>query len=190
MLSILLLGIIVLTFIVQLTYHQFTSIFIFAPTLAFSEPWRFVTSIFLHGGFIHLFFNGYALLLFGSILEKRINQKRFLILFFASGIIGSLIYLLTIYIGIAPSIPALGASGAIYGILGAVAIFTPNLLIYFWFFPMRMKHAVILWVVIEFIGTFNVNSGIASAAHLSGLLFGLAYAHYIKKKESTSTFNW
>lgn len=176
------LAIIGIVFFLQMTSTTITELFIFAPTLALFEPWRFVTSMFLHGNLTHLFFNAYALFLFGSILERQISKKDYLTLFFGAGLLGGIFYYSTYLLGIIPPIPALGASGAIYGILGAVAIFLPDMRIFFWFFPMKMRYAAILWVVIEFVGTFNIASGIASAAHLGGLFFGLAYGWYLKNK--------
>ena len=181
-LSTYLLMIIGLLFILQLTIPMVTEVFIFDPQLAITEPWRFVSSMFLHGGMMHLFFNGYALFLFGSILERRISKKDYLIIYFGAGLVGGFLYYATYLLGIIPPIPALGASGAIFGILGAVAILLPNLRIFVWFIPMSMRQAAIFWFALEFIGTFNIGSGIASAAHLGGLIFGLAYAWYLKNK--------
>jgi membrane associated rhomboid family serine protease len=159
-----------------------TSLFIFAPSVALTEPWRFVTSIFLHGSIMHLFFNAYALFLFGTILERQVSKGDYLLIFFGAGFAGSLLYYMTYVLGIIPPIPALGASGAIYGILGAVAVLLPDMRIYMWFFPMRMREAAMFWVVLELIGAFNISSGIASAAHLGGLVFGLLYAWHLKRK--------
>lgn len=168
-------------FLLQLVIPAFTDMFIFDPLLAFSEPWRFVTSMFLHGGIYHIFFNAYALFMFGSILETQMGRRDYLLIYFGAGLLGGFLYYLTYAIGMIPPIPALGASGAIYGILGATAIMLPDMRIFFWFFPMRMREAAILWVVIEFLGTFNIASGIASAAHLGGLIFGLAYAWHLNR---------
>ncbi len=170
-----------LFFILQLIIPPFTDSFIFDPLLAVSEPWRFLTSMFLHGGLSHIFFNAYALFMFGSVLETQVGKKDYLAIYFGAGILGGLLYYLTYILGIIPPIPALGASGAIYGILGAVAILLPDMRIFFWFFPMWMREAAILWVALEFFGTFNVASGIASAAHLGGLIFGLGYAWFLKR---------
>jgi membrane associated rhomboid family serine protease len=159
-----------------------THLFVFVPSLALTEPWRFLSSMFLHGSLLHLFFNGYALFLFGSILERKVSRKDYLVIFFAAGLIGGLAYYSTYLFGIIPDIPALGASGAVFGILGAVAVLLPNLRIFVWFIPMSMRQAAIFWLVLEFIGTFNVASGIASAAHLGGLVFGLGYAWYLKNR--------
>lgn len=171
-----------ISFILQLAVPGFTEAFVFSPLHALSEPWRFLSSMFLHSTerLDHIFFNAYALFMFGSILESRISQKDFLTIFFVGGLIGGALYYLTYVIGIIPPIPALGASGAIYAVLGAVAVLLPNLRIFMWFFPMRMQHAAILWVAIEFLGTFDASSGVGSAAHLGGLLFGLAYAVWLK----------
>ncbi len=171
-----------LFFVLQLIIPPFTDAFIFDPLLAFSEPWRFLTSMFLHGSMTHIFFNAYALFVFGSVLETQVGRRDYLAIYFGAGLLGGFLYFMTYVLGIIPPYPALGASGAIYGILGAVAIMLPDMRIFFWFFPMKMRHAAILWVVFEFLGTFNIASGIASAAHLGGLIFGLAYAWYLKNR--------
>ncbi|MEM4295505.1 MAG: rhomboid family intramembrane serine protease, partial [Candidatus Anstonellales archaeon] len=140
---------------------------------------------FLHAGFLHLFLNLYAFILFGSILEKRVGPIEIIKIFLLSGISGSLFYYLATLLNINPGLPALGASGAVFGIMGATAVFFPNLVIFIWFMPMRMKQAVIFWFILEFLSTFNINSGIASAAHLGGLVIGYLYAKYIIKKQSS-----
>lgn len=181
-----LLGAIALAFIAQLVTGlddgPVTRGFDFDPLLAFSEPWRFITSMFLHGGFEHILFNALALFMFGSILDRKVSARDFILIYFGAGIVGGLLYYATYLLGIIPPIPALGASGAIYGILGAVAILLPDLQIFFYFIPMKIRYAVILWIAIEFLGTFDIGSGIASAAHLGGLVFGLAYGWYLKSR--------
>lgn len=169
-------------FVMQLIFPPLTDAFIFDPSLALSQPWRFVTSIFLHANILHIFFNAYALFMFGTVLETQISEKDYLIIFFGAGLLGGIFYYSTYLLGIIPAIPALGASGAIYGILAATAIFLPNMRIFFFIFPMRMREAALLWVAMEFLGTFDISSGIASAAHLGGLFFGFAYAWWIKSK--------
>ncbi len=185
-------------FLLQMASPAFTDAFVFDPYLAFSEPWRFITSMFLHGGMMHLFFNAYALFMFGSILETRISRKDYLAIYLGAGLIGGILYFLTTLGpwpplcegpgGTAILCSALGASGAIYGILGAVAILLPDMRIFFMFFPVRMREAAFLWIALEFLGTFDQSSGIGSAAHLGGLLFGLAYAWYLKNKSIPEEF--
>lgn len=169
-------------FILQMLIPPLTDMLDLNPLLTASEPWRLLTSIFLHGGMMHIFFNAYALFIFGSILETRVSRRDYLVIFFGAGLLGSLLYYATYMLGIIPPIPALGASGAIYGILGAVAVILPDLRIFFWFFPMKIRYAAILWVALEFMGTFDISSGIASAAHLGGLMFGLAFAWLISRR--------
>ncbi|MGV8176248.1 MAG: rhomboid family intramembrane serine protease [Candidatus Bilamarchaeaceae archaeon] len=181
--SLYLLGIIVLAFMAQLTVPGFTQTFYFDPSTALSQPWTFVTSIFLHGGFIHLFFNGYALFLFGSILERVVPKKEYFIGFFGAGIFGSILYYLVIIMGVAAPVPALGASGAIFGIMGMLTVLLPDMVIYIWFLPLRMREAAIFWIFLEFVGTFNMASGVASAAHLGGLVFGILYAKYLVSRQ-------
>jgi hypothetical protein len=124
-----------------------------------------------------LFFNGFALYMFGPYLEQMIGSRRFLLVYLLSGIVGGLAYAATYYLGILPaSIPALGASGAIYGILGAVAVLRPNLPIIMWFVPMPMKFAVIVWIALSLVETFNI-TGVAGAAHLGGLVVGAVMAY-------------
>lgn len=176
-----LLAVIGIAFLFQMVSPAFTDTFIFDPLLATQEPWRFITSMFLHGGYMHIFFNAYALFLFGSIVERKMSPTQFLLLYFASGIIGGLAYYATYLFGIIPAIPALGASGAIFGVLGAAAVMFPEMRIFVWFFPMKMKQAAVFWIILELFGSFNVASGIASAAHLGGLLFGLAYAWFLNR---------
>lgn len=178
--SLALLGLIGFVFLLQLAIPGFTEFFYFNP--AAPNPWMFVTSIFLHAGFSHIFFNGFALLIFGPYLESRIGAKRFLLVFFLSGIIGNVLYYATILLGIIPMIPALGASGAIYGVLGMLAVIAPELVIFVFYFPMPIRIAAGFWIVLEFLGSFNAASGIGSAAHLGGLLFGIAYGFFYLKK--------
>jgi membrane associated rhomboid family serine protease len=188
-----LLAIVVIAFIFQLISVDFTWAFIFIPTIALQEPWRFVTSMFLHspGSFYHIFFNAYALFLFGSILETRISRKDYLVIFFGAGLLGGVLYYLislTPYVALCElgdgtlwACPALGASGAIYGLLGAVAIMLPEMRIFMLFIPMKMRYAALLWFAISFFGTFSGFGDIAHAAHLGGLIFGLVYAWFIKR---------
>jgi len=178
-------------FLLQMVSPAVTDAFVFDPYLAWTEPWRFVTSMFLHADIMHIFFNAYALFMFGSILESRISRRDYLTIFFGAGLIGGLVYYLTT-LGPWPPLclsgdaivfcQALGASGAIYGILGAVAVLLPDMRIFMMFFPMKMRYAAILWVALEFLGTFDQGSGIGSAAHLGGLVFGIIYAWYISRK--------
>jgi len=152
--------------------------FSFVPAHAFSQPWTFVTSMFLHDNTspAHIFFNMFALIMFGSYLENLTSKRNYLLIYFLAGIVGNLGYIIT-----APSAitPGIGASGAIYGILGAVAILTPTARVFVMGIPMPMIVAAFLWFLIEFFGLF-VPSSIAHGAHLGGLFVGILIAFYIK----------
>ncbi|MFA6049438.1 MAG: rhomboid family intramembrane serine protease [Candidatus Micrarchaeia archaeon] len=155
-----------------------TSLFAFTPATALTQPWVFVTAMFMHGGLTHLFFNMFALFMFGPLLEHRVGSRNFLLLYFASGILGSVFYLATSW---GSPVPALGASGAIYGVLGAMAMLEPNLPIYMMFVPMPMWLAAIGWVFIEFTSSL-VPSDIANWAHLGGLAFGFAFGYFLRNR--------
>ncbi|MEM3386548.1 MAG: rhomboid family intramembrane serine protease [Nitrososphaerales archaeon] len=149
----------------------------FFPAFAFTEPWTFITSVFLHADFIHLFFNIFALFFFGIYLERIIGNGAFAALFFVSGVVGNLGYLIT---SSNPYIPAIGASGAIYGVIGTLAVLAPSLLVYIYgFIPVPMALAAVIWALIDLGGLF-VPSGIAHGAHLGGMLVGLLYGAYLR----------
>src|SRR3989338_9289629 len=109
----------IVLFVLQIIIPGFTETFVLNKS-AFSEPWRFASSIFLHGGFGHLLYNMFALALFGSLLEKFIGGKRFLIIYLVSGIIANLISI-NFYDS------SLVASGAIYGVFGVLMVIKPGM---------------------------------------------------------------
>ena len=183
----LLLGSIIFVYVLQMTIPGFTESFYFSNPI--EQPWVFVTSCFLHGGIMHLFFNSFALLMFGPYLEREIGTKNLLILFLLAGTVGNLTYFLTIVAGIIPAIPALGASGGIFGILGALAIIKPNMKIFMFFIPMSIQTAAIVWFVMELLGSFSASSGIASAAHLGGLLIGIIWGVYFRNRKKRIDFD-
>jgi membrane associated rhomboid family serine protease len=132
-----------------------------------------VTHAFLHGDVLHLLYNLFALALFGSILEKIIESKRFLILLFSS-ILFSAFASLLFY-------PAsLGISGAIFGILACLAVLRPTLLVWVFGVPMPIIIALIFWSIINFAGLF-FPSNIAYASHLAGMIVGILYGLKLRK---------
>lgn len=130
-----------------------------------SEVWRFLTAIFLHGSLTHLLFNCFALALFGSILESIIGGKKFLLVFFATGIFANVISF-NFYNS------SLGASGAIYGILGTLVVIRPFMMVWAFGFPMPMLLAGILWALGGVFGLF-FPSDTGHIAHLSGMFLGI-----------------
>jgi len=180
-----------IAFVLQLMFPFFTDALDFDPALALTQPWRFITSIFLHASLLHIFFNTYALFMFGSLLERKVSGLEYLIVFFGAGLAGGISYYMTYMLGMT-TMPALGASGAIYGIMGATAILLPEIRLFMLFFPMSIRQAAVVWIVLEFLGTFDTSSGIASAAHLGGLLFGLACGWYLQRQRryEVPEFTW
>ncbi len=171
-----LIGINLLVFFAQL-FSPFVAEFAFVPLTAFSEPWTFVTSIFMHAGFSHLFFNMFALFIFGLSLESRISQRSFLIIYFISGIVGNLAYFYTDPLSI---IPAVGASGAIYGVMGILAVLAPGMMVFVGgLYPLPMILVAIFYAYSNFVGLFSP-SGIAYQAHLGGLFIGVVAGIYLR----------
>ncbi len=164
-----------------------SSYFAFVPSRVLEEPWTLITSVFLHADIDHLFFNMFALFIFGLYLESRVKEEQFLLIFFLAGILGNLAYLL-----VSPSsiIPAVGASGAIYGVMGTLAVLYPGLVVYFFgIAPMPMIFAAAIWGLMEFTGMF-VPSNISHEAHLAGLIIGMLYGLYVKRERNKLVFFW
>lgn len=171
-----LIGICVAIFFIEL-FLPLLQYFSFTPAYALSEPWTFVTSIFLHLDFSHLFFNMFALFMFGIYLEQRVGGKTFLIIFFLAGIVGNIGYMVTAQ---DPTIPAVGASGAIYGVMGTLAILYPSLVVWvFGLMPMPMILAAFFWGIMEYVGLFYP-SQVASGAHIFGLAIGILFGLYLR----------
>ena len=179
---------------------------LFYPASQYFRPWQIITHMFMHGGIWHIVFNMYALVMFGSILERTIGEKKFLILYFVCGLGAVALHLGVQYIqaqtflaGIAKGTanaaanyaalkmtPTLGASGAIYGLLIAYAMQFPDARLSLIFLPvtsMSSKTWVIIFAVIELLtGITGTVSGVAHFAHLGGMLFGWLLIRYWKKK--------
>jgi len=176
-----LVAICVVVFILQTIYPEITDQFALDSALLFSSPWTIITYMFLHGSFQHLFYNMFALALFGSILEKIIGGKKFLLTFFVSGIIagiGSVIFYAA----------SIGASGAIYGVMGALAVLRPRMTVYVGFAPLPMSLAVIFWAAGDLLGLFSPTDLTAHGAHLFGLFFGLIYGIILRKDYGDTLF--
>ena len=139
--------------------------------------WQFVTYQFLHGNFTHLFFNMFALWMFGYVLENFWGSRRFLFYYLVCGLGAGLCNLLVPGWGL-----TVGASGAVYGILLAFGMTFPNERIYLYFLmPIKAKWFVIGYAAIELMeGLFRAD-GVAHFAHLGGMLFGLLLILYWRK---------
>jgi membrane associated rhomboid family serine protease len=177
-----LIGVNIILFILQYIINGFTETFMLISQDVLSRPWILITSMFLHADPMHLILNMYVLLMFGSLIEQKIGTKRFLIVYFVSGFLASLL-----------STPfyraALGASGAIMGILGVTIVLLPHLkVLLFFVIPMSLRTAGILFVIIELLGALGIGiPGIANVAHLVGLFCGLGFGFYLLKKRKGFT---
>ncbi|MPY30603.1 rhomboid family intramembrane serine protease [Streptomyces adustus] len=133
--------------------------------IAQGQWYRLLTSMFLHGSYIHILFNMLSLWWIGGPLEAALGRVRYLALYFVSGLAGSaLCYLIA-----APNQPSLGASGAIYGLFGAMAVLMRRLN-----YDMRPMIALL---VINLLFTFGPGMNIAWQAHLGGLVAGVAIGY-------------
>jgi len=201
--------------------------------LSGNSIWTFLTSMFVHANFFHLFANMFSLFFIGNFLERIIGKTRFFWVYIVSGLIGGVFFVLASLIFGGVDIPAVGASGAIFGLLGVLAILVPwsrvylivgplillildsvlekifpasatiwstiiTILIFFMIFAMisfnpRLRRFAIplqlpMWLLpiiaiipLLIIGYF-VPLPIGNSAHIGGLIIGLIYGFYLRKK--------
>ncbi|MCM4154442.1 rhomboid family intramembrane serine protease [Gramella sp. AN32] len=199
------------------------------------EFWQPVTHMFMHGGFMHILFNMYALWAFGSPIEQYLGQKRFIFFYFSAGLGAALLHTLVnllayqngyndlIAIGWTPAEitefisqaysnnkfpvpagtdedtlrsmlsafgnPAVGASGAIYGVLVAFGMLFPNVELFLLFVPVPIKAKYFIpgLIAIDLFSGFTGHSlfgeSIAHFAHIGGALFGFIMMYYWKKNQ-------
>ena len=149
----------------------------FMPAEVASKPHTIITSIFMHGSLRHLLLNMVGLLIFGMIVETEVGVKNWISIYLFSGFIGTLGYML---LSKTMFIPALGASGAIFGLMGAAAILKPMQVIYTPYGPFPMIFAAVIWGITEIISSFAV-TGVAHSAHFFGLIGGAAFVFLYRK---------
>lgn len=137
------------------------------------------TAMFLHGGFDHIFGNMWYLWLYGDNVEDRLGKIKYIAFYLASGVAATLLHYLT---NLGSGVPAVGASGAISGILGAYLVFFPNVNVraigpFYQTYSISAKALIGFWFVMQFfLGiqsfTGGTKSGIAFWAHIGGFAFG------------------
>lgn len=166
--------------------------------------YQFITYMFMHASFWHLFFNMFALWMFGNTLENLWGSKRFLLFYMVCGIGAGLCQEVVQYVQYATSLAnydnvnlggqivsmdsylnmmnTVGASGAVYGLLLAFGMMFPNSLIFIYFLiPIKAKWFVIVYAVIELLLGLRGVGNVAHFAHLGGMLFGLGLILYWRK---------
>jgi uncharacterized protein len=146
--------------------------------------WTFLTSMFMHGGIFHLFVNMISLMFVGSLVERILGKKRYFWFYLLAGLFAGLVFvLLSLIFTVDVNTYAVGASGALFGLIGFLMLVTPNLPVYAMFIPIpiKMKYAapgmlIILWLI-----SIAGNVPIGNTAHLGGLIAGLGYGFYLRK---------
>lgn len=173
------------------------------------KPFQIITYMFLHASFSHLFFNMFALWMFGRIIEEILGQSKYLFFYFTCGIGAGLVQELAWSYDIPNALQGIamkyetvlsaadtelimsrfitvGASGAIFGLLLAFAMLLPNQPIFFMFIPVpiKAKYFVIIYALIELWGGVAASSGdnVAHFAHLGGMIFGFFLLRYWQNK--------
>jgi hypothetical protein len=140
------------------------------------NPWAILTAMFVHVDFWHIFGNMLVLFFFGQVVYQLIGTKWFLFVYFIGGIVGNLLY---VWLG--SSVPAIGASGAIYALAGALVVIVPTMRVNIWgIIPMPLWAFVLIFMVLWSIPNFIPD--IAWQAHLGGIVVGLIAGYFFRKK--------
>lgn len=163
-----------------------------APQLVIFAPWQLVTYSFLHGSLAHIFFNMFALWMFGSELERLWGGKRFAIVWFASVITGALAQIL-MYLVTGSFGPVVGASAGVFGLLLCFGLIFPNrqLMLIFPPIPMPAKVFVVVYGLLELmLGVTGLQPGVAHFAHLGGMLGGWLAMRYTRGNSQWRRGRW
>lgn len=173
----------VILYFVPVLFGQYNDLInnysIWGPAVRDGQYYRLLTGIFLHGGFFHLLFNCYALYVIGSQVENFLGRFKFLIIYLAAGISGALFS--TIFGG---NYASIGASGAIFGLMGALVYFGYHYRVYL---GNVVKSQIIPLIVINLVLGFCV-SGIDNFAHIGGLIGGTLTSIALGVKDKSSWF--
>ena len=170
-------------FIQMLFYSEFISWFGLFPQEIYKKfyIWQLFSYMFLHGDFVHILLNMFILWMFGCEVERYWGFTDFLKYYFICGV-GAGLFHVILHPG--SLTPVIGASGAIYGILAAFAIFFPNrrIMMFPFFITLKAKHWVLIFLAINLLfGIAGRPDGIAHFAHLGGMLVGFIYLKYGQK---------
>ena len=138
------------------------------------EPWQLVTYAFLHGSFLHLAFNMFALYMFGGAIEQVFGTRRYLLFYFVS-VLSAAITQLVVAVLAHAIYPTIGASGGVFGLLLAYGMYFPRnrVMLLFPPIPMPARVFVIVYAGIELLlGVSGSQPGVAHFAHLGGMIGG------------------
>ncbi|VVB69870.1 Rhomboid protease GlpG [uncultured archaeon] len=146
------------------------------PDYLMQRPWTLVTHMFVHASFDHLLFNMLFLFFFGMELERRVGERRFLEIYLLSGVVAAVGQMLI------SGGSMVGASGALYGVMGCLAVIAPEIrVLLFFVIPLSIRASVVLFALLDFMMIGSADN-IAHMAHISGLLVGLAFGQMMKKQ--------
>jgi len=147
------------------------------PAFVAARPWTLITHMFVHANMEHLFFNMLFLFFFGTELERRVGESKFLQIFIISGLVGAIGQM-----AVVPTGYMMGASGALFGVMGCLAVIAPEIrVLLFFVIPLSIRAAVVLFAVLDF-AMMGSGDSIAHMAHITGLLAGLAYGGMLKDR--------
>jgi membrane associated rhomboid family serine protease len=141
-----------------------------APATFSSQPWTIISAMFTHGSIWHILTNMITLYFYGMYVLALVGEVKFFLVYFVGGLVGNALFLLLAN----PYSIAVGASGAIFALGGALVVLVPRLKIMIFPIPIPMD----LWIAILFFALISLQPGIAWQAHLGGLVTGLV-AGYI-----------
>ncbi len=137
------------------------------------QPWQIITYSFLHGSGLHLFFNMFALYMFGGEIERVFGAPRYLNFYLVSVIAAAITQLIFAGVAMEDPYPTIGASGGVFGLLLAYGMYFPRRMVILIFppIPMQARFFVILYGVLElYLGVTGSQEGVAHFAHLGGML--------------------
>ena len=170
-------------FVVSYAAPQIVGPLLLMPALIPYRPWTPITYMFLHAGLGHIFFNMLALYFFGPRVEMRLGGGHFLGLYFVSGLAGAALSFITPYARI------VGASGAIFGVLMAFALYWPREKIYIWaLVGIEARWFVLIMTALSLFGGFGGVGGIAHFAHLGGFAGGFLYLKWLERHSPARKF--
>jgi membrane associated rhomboid family serine protease len=167
-------------FLVQMSVPGITRMLAFVPAFILQRPWTLLTYMFTHStaGISHIAFNMFALFIFGPRVEQRLGGTQFVRMYLIAGISGGLLSLF-----FTPYAAIVGASGAVFGVQLAFAMFYPTERLMIWgIIPIQARVLVIIMTLITLYGGFSGGSGVAHFAHLGGYVGAYIYLKWVERQ--------
>jgi membrane associated rhomboid family serine protease len=152
--------------------------------------WTFLTYMFLHDGFSHIFFNMFALFVFGFQVERRMGSREFVLFYLLTGVLAGIFSFAVYYLTGSYFVVLLGASGAVFAVQLAYAVFFPDAIIYIWgILPLRAPVLVLGFTALElFFSVTGLAGQVAHLTHLAG--FGFAWLYFLLRLGINPLRSW